>query len=276
MPKRPKFVCEGSSSKSSRAGCFTGTRLGQPVPSLADEDALIDAVLAESSGWVGWSRCWPAAMSRTSSSTALPKRGCGWPTDASLPARRSRRPMTSCADLIQRLGTTLGDGSTREFSDARPLLALRLKAVGDLGARLSAAMDVTPHPAGTIRVHRHVEADLDDVYRLGMIDAPLLAFLRAAVLAGLKICVVGAMGAGKTFLLRALCAEIPLDKMIVTVEDERELGLHVLPAAQRTRRDRPRRRTGRSGAASPGGAGASLRERARPTPKASARSIWPT
>jgi len=42
--------------------------------------------------------------------------------------------------------------------------------------------------------------------------------------------VSGATGVGKTVLLRALCRAIPLDKMIVTVEDDRELGLHVVPA----------------------------------------------
>ena len=95
--------------------------------------------------------------------------------------------------LVQALGTSLGDGTSREFSAARPLLSLRLKAVGELGARLSAAMDVTPRPSGTIRVHRHVEADLDMLYGLGMVDAPLRAFLRASVLAGAKIFVSGGM-----------------------------------------------------------------------------------
>jgi len=132
--------------------------------------------------------------------------------------------------LVQALGTSLGDGTSREFSAARPLLSLRLKAVGELGARLSAAMDVTSRPSGTIRVHRHVEADLDMLYGLGMVDAPLRAFLRASVLAGAKIFVSGGTGVGKTMMLRALCAEIPKDQMIVTIEDERELGLHVLAA----------------------------------------------
>ena len=75
-----------------------------------------------------------------------------------------------------------------------------------------------------------LEADLDMLYGLGMVDAPLRAFLRASVLAGAKIFVSGGTGMGKTMMLRALCAEIPTDQMIVTIEDERELGLHVLAA----------------------------------------------
>ena len=68
-------------------------------------------------------------------------------------------------------GSGLDDSAGREFSTARPLLQLRMKSVGLLGARMSAAMDVTPHPAGTIRVHRHVETSLPQVRQLGMIDA---------------------------------------------------------------------------------------------------------
>jgi Flp pilus assembly CpaF family ATPase len=204
--------------------------IGLPALSVEDEDVLIEAVLA---GLGGLGRLEPLLLrpdvediffhgtAPTMLRLADGRKVEGEPLAASDEELRT---------LLQQLGTSLGDGSSREFSDARPLLALRLRAVGDLGARLSAATDVTPHPAGTIRIHRHAEADLDDAYALRMIDAPLRAFLRAAVLAGLKIGVVGAMGHGKTFLLRSLCAEIPLDKMIVTVEDERELGLHVLPA----------------------------------------------
>jgi len=40
------------------------------------------------------------------------------------------------------------------------------------------------------------EADLDMLYRLGMVDAPLRAFLRASVLAGAKIFVAGGTGMG--------------------------------------------------------------------------------
>ena len=137
------------------------------------------------------------------------------------------------AELQQRLqmmaGSGLDDSAGREFSTARPLLQLRMKQVGLLGARMSAAMDVTPHPAGTIRVHRHVETSLPQVRQLGMVGQASEELLNAAVLSGSRVLVSGATGVGKTVLLRALCRAIPLDNMIVTVEDDRELGLHVIP-----------------------------------------------
>jgi len=203
---------------------------GLPAPTIQVEDDLVEAVMAALGGLgrlepllarsdvedIFFTGCEPT-MLRLADGTKASGPPIG-DTDEEVSA------------LVQALGTSLGDGSSREFSAARPLLSLRLKAVGELGARLSAAMDVTPRPSGTIRVHRHVEADLDMLYGLGMVDAPLRAFLRASVLAGAKIFVSGGTGMGKTMMLRALCAEIPTDQMIVTIEDERELGLHVLAA----------------------------------------------
>src|SRR5450631_1950429 len=201
---------------------------GLPAPSITVEDDLVEAVMAALGGLgrlepllarsdvedIFFTGCEPT-MLRLSNGTKAPGPPIG-DTDQEV------------TQLVQALGTSLGDGTSREFSGARPLLSLRLKAVGELGARLSAAMDVTERPCGTIRVHRHVEANLDMLYRLDMIDAPLRAFLRASVLAGAKVFVSGGTGMGKTMMLRALCAEIPTDQMIVTIEDERELGLHVL------------------------------------------------
>ena len=59
-------------------------------------------------------------------------------------------------------------------------------------------------------------------------DPLLEAFLAAAVRAGCNIIVSGAPAAGKTTLLRALAAEIPAGEHVVTVEEEYELGLHLL------------------------------------------------
>jgi pilus assembly protein CpaF len=203
---------------------------GLPAPSIQVEDDLVEAVMAALGGLgrlepllarpdvedIFFTGCEPTMLRMADGTKAVGP-----------PIGDTDQEVTQ---LVQALGTSMGDGTSREFSAARPLLSLRLKAVGELGARLSAAMDVTDRPSGTIRVHRHVEADLDMLYRLGMVDAPLRAFLRASVLAGAKIFVSGGTGVGKTMMLRALCAEIPTDQMIVTIEDERELGLHVLAA----------------------------------------------
>lgn len=207
------------------------TSLGLAAPSMEDEDALIEAVLA-SLGGLG--RLEPLLTRGDVEDIFFNGPAPVWlrlADGSKVQADPIAKSNEELRNLLQQLGTTLGDGSSREFSDARPLLALRLKGVGGgLGARLSAATDVTPNPVGTIRIHRHAEADLDEAYRLRMIDNPMREFLRASVKAGLKIAIVGAMGHGKTFLLRCCCAELPLDTHIVTVEDERELGLHVLPA----------------------------------------------
>ena len=61
---------------------------------------------------------------------------------------------------------------------------------------------MTPHPAGTIRVHRHVETSLPQLRGLGLIDAALEALLTALVRAGGKVMVSGVAGVGKTTALR--------------------------------------------------------------------------
>ncbi len=136
---------------------------------------------------------------------------------------------TSLVHMLQAIGARYGDGQTsREFSTANPILNVRLRGVGALGARLAAEMDVVQRPMGCIRVHHHVDVTLDHLHTLGAVDTALLAFLRAAVVAGASICITGSPGVGKTTLLRALVNEVPWNNVIVTVEDERELGIHLL------------------------------------------------
>lgn len=131
--------------------------------------------------------------------------------------------------LLRAIGARSGDGQTsREFSSAAPVLNVRLKGVTELGARLQAAMDVLPRPAGVIRVHRYNDPSLADLRARNMIDTPMHAFLHYAVLAGSSMLVSGNPGVGKTTLLRALGSTIPYNNVVVTVEDERELGLHLL------------------------------------------------
>ncbi|HYT10809.1 MAG TPA: ATPase, T2SS/T4P/T4SS family [Mycobacteriales bacterium] len=136
----------------------------------------------------------------------------------------------SDAELVELLaGYAARAGQTsREFSPAHPTLNLRLPGGGPLGCRLAAVIEVTPRPAVAIRRHRLARAGLDELRRLGTVEAAVEAFLQAAVRAGLNIVVSGAPAAGKTTLLRALALEAPPAEHLVTVEEEYELGLHLL------------------------------------------------
>lgn len=149
---------------------------------------------------------------------------------------------SSDAELEQQLraiGARYGNGQTsRELSAAHPILNVRLTGVTELGARLQAAMDVLPRIAGVIRVHRFSNPTLDDLrdMKTNMIDTAMHAFLYHAVRAGASLLVSGNPAAGKTTILRSLGNAVPHDNVLVTVEDERELGLHLArwdPRAQR-------------------------------------------
>lgn len=114
--------------------------------------------------------------------------------------------------------------NARGFSEAQPRLHLRL----DDGSRLAAAAWVTPRPSVVIRRHRLMQITLDDLVARDMLSPLLASFLRAAVRARKSIVVAGCQGAGKTTLVRALCAEIGEDEAIGTFETEYELHLDQL------------------------------------------------
>jgi pilus assembly protein CpaF len=114
--------------------------------------------------------------------------------------------------------------NARGFSEAQPRLHLRL----DGGARLAAAAWVTPRPSVVIRRHRLMEVTLDNLVTRDMLTPVAASFLRAAVRARKSIVVSGSQGAGKTTLVRALCAEIDPYEALGTFETEYELHLHQL------------------------------------------------
>jgi pilus assembly protein CpaF len=201
---------------------------GRPAPPVATEDGIFAAVLADLDGL---GRLAPLlargdvedihfegsdpTMLRLASGEFVP----GPPIAAS---------DEELEQLLRAVGDRAGDGQTsREFSSASPVLNLRLRGVSELGARLQAAMDVLPRPAGVIRVPRFSDPSLDDLHRGDMLDSPLRAFLHYSVVAGVSVLVSGAPGVGKTTLARALGDAIPYENVVVTVEDERELGLHL-------------------------------------------------
>ena len=91
-------------------------------------------------------------------------------------------------------------------------------------------------PLLTIRRAHSQRLQLADLVRAGAVAPPLAAFLHAAVIGRCNIVVSGGTGAGKTTLLAALCALVPPDQRIVTIEDVAELRVdHPHVVAQQCR-----------------------------------------
>lgn len=108
----------------------------------------------------------------------------------------------------------------RSFTPANPSLNLTLAD----GSRLAASLE-TGRVSLVIRRHRIRRVTLADLVEWGSVSEVMADFLRAAVKARKSILVSGAQGAGKTTLVRALCAEIPRMEIVGTFESERELFL---------------------------------------------------
>lgn len=115
--------------------------------------------------------------------------------------------------------------NARPFSPSTPQLHLKL----DGGARLAATAWVSPWPQVMIRRHRHTRISLEGLVALGSMSEVTASFLAAAIKAGRTIVVSGAQGAGKTTVVRGLCAEIPKTEIVGTFETEYELMLHEMP-----------------------------------------------
>jgi Flp pilus assembly CpaF family ATPase len=156
--------------------------------------------------------------------------GCGevWVTYAT--GEKVAGPPVAASDdaLIAMIRTwaTRGGRTARDFSAASPLVNVALSG----GARMTATMSVTPRPCVSLRRHGQIDVTLDRLVQLGTMDAPLAAFLSAAVRGRCNIVITGSVDAGKTTLLRALAGEIPPGERIATLESEYELYLHELAA----------------------------------------------
>lgn len=98
------------------------------------------------------------------------------------------------------------------------------------GSLLSVSLPpgTTQGPTFTIRKPEETWQTLDDLIREKKVTQEMANTLRRYVLARRNICICGPASSGKTTLLNALCALIPADERIVTIEDaseERELHL---------------------------------------------------
>ncbi len=125
---------------------------------------------------------------------------------------------------VQKLVDRIAARHGRRFDRSNPRVNAKMPDGSRLNAVLEPLVDNVPL-AVTIRRHRLVARTLDDLVELGTLTADVAGFLRACVLGRLNLIVAGGTGSGKTNTLNALCAVLPPEERVVTVEDTPELQL---------------------------------------------------
>jgi pilus assembly protein CpaF len=117
----------------------------------------------------------------------------------------------------------------RRVDESSPMVDARLPD----GSRVNAIIPPLSlsGPLVTIRKFSRRRLDLNDMIKLGTLNAEAVEFLQRCIKAELNMLVSGGTGSGKTTLLDALSTAIPDSERIVTIEDAAELRLnqkHVL------------------------------------------------
>lgn len=125
------------------------------------------------------------------------------------------------ADAVLRLAQRLASVAGRRLDEASPYVDARLAD----GTRLHAVIPPIASSGALIslRIPHREGFDLDDLIRVGTVDAWGAAWLRAIVEARLAFLVTGGTGSGKTTLLATLLELVDPDQRIVVVEDSAEL-----------------------------------------------------
>ena len=132
--------------------------------------------------------------------------------------------------------------SRQSFADEEQLRAVIDRMLGPLGRRIDEASPMVNArlPEGhrvhavipplaldgtalTIRKFTRKVITLDEMRRMGSLDARTQQLLVWAVRARKSIAVSGGTGSGKTTLLNALSCELPKEERIITIEDSAEL-----------------------------------------------------
>jgi pilus assembly protein CpaF len=124
----------------------------------------------------------------------------------------------------------------RRIDETSPMVDARLPD----GSRVNAIIPPLSlsGPLVTIRKFSRKRLTLDDMIKLGTLNAESVEFLQRCIRAQLNMLISGGTGAGKTTLLNALSTAIPDEERIITIEDAAELRLnqrHVLRLESRPR-----------------------------------------
>jgi len=126
----------------------------------------------------------------------------------------------SVLGVIERIVTPLG----RRIDESSPMVDARLKD----GSRVNAIIPpVALRGASlTIRKFPHFRPGMQDLLRLGSLDAAMQQFLTLCIRHRKNLIVSGGTGSGKTTLLNILSNCIPENERIITIEDAAELRLN--------------------------------------------------
>jgi pilus assembly protein CpaF len=121
--------------------------------------------------------------------------------------------------VIDKIVSPLG----RRCDEVSPMVDARLKD----GSRVNAIIPplAIDGPSMSIRRFGADPITWDDYVRFKSCALEIVEFLKACVISGLNILIVGGTGSGKTTLLNNLSSFIPSDERIVTIEDAAELQL---------------------------------------------------
>jgi Flp pilus assembly CpaF family ATPase len=197
---------------------------GQQAPTPAEEEALVDAILARMFGAGRLQQMLedPALADMTD----LDINGCDEVFATFTDGRKQRLPSVAETDdelveLVQTLASYVGR-NPRPWDAASPQLNLRLSDASRLAATHPS---LSGRPVVSVRRSLHPRVFLDDLIRFGSVSPELAAFLRAAVQARFNLIIAGGTRAGKTTLLRALVNEIDRTERLIICEDSLEIGL---------------------------------------------------
>jgi pilus assembly protein CpaF len=112
----------------------------------------------------------------------------------------------------------------RRLDESSPMVDARLPGGGRLNAVIPPlALD---GPLVSIRKFRQEAWGMDDLVRMGSLDAAMSSLLHHAVRERCNILISGGTSSGKTSLLNAMAVFIPESERVVTIEDAAELSLH--------------------------------------------------
>lgn len=126
-------------------------------------------------------------------------------------------------DLIQ----TIVAGVNRIVNESSPIVDARLKD----GSRVNIVLPpvALKGPTMTIRKFPERPMTMDDLIRMGALDAEAAHMLKDLVRSKYNIFISGGTGSGKTTFLNALSQFIPPSERIITIEDSAELQIVTVP-----------------------------------------------